>query len=497
MTQVLTTPHVSIDRIEVIDGYNARTHFDPAKEAEMAANLAEVGMIEPLPVFVREDGRCELLAGERRFRAAQKAGLEEVPIAPQATRDRRIAFAENHHREDFDPIATARDLKALAEERELGTVKEIAAAAGKKPEWVGLHLRLLKLPEAVQEAIAAGRVSVKAERELRQVAKVSPAVAEWLCEWADRHGVSATQFAEDFHDVLVAAGRSREEGKPTMVSVNGFGLGEVLTDPDRHQELAERYRAASPYLSEADPIIRPDSSDIDAARAARCLIEHTGKGGGFTSTARFITDTALAVDLAERVIERAEKAAAERKAAAPAPAGDDGSGPAAAKPSESPQAKAKRLKAKAVAFNEVLWGKVLKARTPGRRKQASLQRAKAATLVMIASNPELAGAGLRLVWPQLREVEEKQLKNGKTRTTVAYADREQCTAELLRKVMGAKSLEDLAEVSAEAIATAILAKPEAVAQADRLRWSVPYSVQKDVKKLLAGDLKALRARTAK
>ena len=145
----------------------------------------------------------------------------------------------------------------------------------------------------------------------------------------------------------------------------------------------------------------------------------------------------------------------------------------------------------------MLWGKVLKGRTPGRRKQASLQRAKAATLVMIASNPELAGAGLRLVWPQLHEVEETPLKNGKTRTTVTYADREQCTAELVRKVMGAKSLEDLAEVTAEALATAILAKPEAVAQADRIRWSVPYSVQKDVKKLLAGDLKALRARTAK
>ncbi|HWB69770.1 MAG TPA: ParB/RepB/Spo0J family partition protein, partial [Solirubrobacterales bacterium] len=182
MTQVLTTPHVPIDRIEVIDGYNARTHFDPAKEAEMAANMAEVGMIEPLPVYVREDGRCELLAGERRFRAAQKAGLKEVPIAPQAARDRRIAFAENHHREDLDPIATARDLQALKEERELGTVKELAEAAGKKADWVGLHLRLLKLPEGVQEAIAAGRVSVKAERELREVAKASPAIAEWLCE---------------------------------------------------------------------------------------------------------------------------------------------------------------------------------------------------------------------------------------------------------------------------------------------------------------------------
>ncbi len=254
MTQVLTTPEVEIDRIEVVEGRNARIHFDPTKEAEMAANIAELGLIEPLPVFIRqEDGKCELLAGERRFRAAQKAGLKTVPIVPWPTRDRRVGFAENHHREDFDPIATARDLNALAQERELSTVKEIAKAADKKPDWVGLHLRLLKLPEGVQEAIAAGSVSAKAERQLRPIAKVSPAVAEWLCEWARRKEVTATQFVEDFHEIFVAAGRSEEKGKPTMVRGASFKLSEVVPDPDEHKALAERYGGSSAYSLRSGP----------------------------------------------------------------------------------------------------------------------------------------------------------------------------------------------------------------------------------------------------
>ena len=405
----------------------------------MAANIAEVGMIEPLPVFIRaEDGKCELLAGERRFRAAQEAGLKEVPVAPQASRDRRIAFAENHHREDFDPIATARDLRALGEERELGTVKEIAAAAGKKPEWVGLHLRLLKLPEGVQEAIAAGRVSVKAERELRQVAKVSPAVAEWLCEWARRQEVTATQFAEDFHEVFLAAGRSREDGKPTMISSSRFLLSEVIPDPAQHQELAERYRAAQPLR------LRRGSPDPPELLRRRRRPRRRVPGRAHRHRRRRLREQRV-VHHRRRPRRRPRQARdrAGREGAPPRgrrPAGSSGRpDPSPAKdaePEETPQARAKRLKEKAVAFNEVLWGKVLKLRTPGRRKRASLQRAKAAMLVMIASNEDLAGAGLRLVWPQLQEVEETELKNGKTRRTVTYADRAQCTAALVEKVNG-------------------------------------------------------------
>ncbi len=97
MAQALTTPEV-IDRLEIRDGYNARTHFDPDELPAMADSIADVGLVGPIPVYIREeDGVCEVLAGERRYRAARLAGLKKGPIAPKPTRDshrgaRRIRF---------------------------------------------------------------------------------------------------------------------------------------------------------------------------------------------------------------------------------------------------------------------------------------------------------------------------------------------------------------------------------------------------------------------
>jgi ParB/RepB/Spo0J family partition protein len=474
-TSALTTPKVDIDKIIVLDDYNAREDFDPKEQAEMAADVAEVGIVEPLPVFLREDGTCELLAGERRYRAAIDAGLKTVPVAPQASRDRRVAFSENHHRKNLNPIETARDLKALKEERGVSTIKELAKVAKKDPGWISLHLRLLQLPEGVQRAIVAGTVPPDAERLLRPVARVSPAVAEWICEYARTVEVTPTRFRESFRQIVDAAAQSADKCKPTMISTRTFSLSESVADPALRDELIDRWVATLPsgYLPSEDTRLYLSDLEFDAARAAGCLLEVSDGRNGFASISRFITDPAMAADLAKRLIEGLEGEAKERA---------------------ERKEKAEKEKKKARSFNERLLTKIARGCLSSRRKKATLQRAKAAALILIDQNPELAGAGLRLVWPSLSQVDTRTLKSGAKRTAVTYADKAQSTETLVKKVMQARSVEEVHELLAEAMELAMLANGNAVANSRRITWLIPCGVRDEVRKLLAGDLKALRGR---
>jgi len=143
-----------------------RRRFDEAALAELAASIKKQGLLQPLLVRPRGEG-YELVAGERRYRAAQMAGLDEVPVVVRELDDRsalEIALVENLQREDLNPIEEALGYQRLVE---LGYAQgEIAEAVGKARSTVTNALRLLQLDEATREALAEGRISAGHARAL-------------------------------------------------------------------------------------------------------------------------------------------------------------------------------------------------------------------------------------------------------------------------------------------------------------------------------------------
>jgi ParB family chromosome partitioning protein len=138
-----------------------RTQFDAEALAALAASIETSGVVQPLLVRPLPDGSYELVAGERRWRAAQQAGLEKVPavVRDQAQAERlQAALIENMVREDLNPIEEARACAALVEE--LGLSKEeLARRVGRSRPAVSNLIRLLELPDETMELLEAGELS--------------------------------------------------------------------------------------------------------------------------------------------------------------------------------------------------------------------------------------------------------------------------------------------------------------------------------------------------
>ena len=138
-----------------------RTNFDPEALAALAVSIEASGVVQPLLVRPLADGSYELVAGERRWRAAQQAGLEKVPavVRDQAQSERlQAALIENMVREDLNPVEEARACSALVEE--LGLTKEqLAQRVGRSRPAVSNLIRLLELPDEALQFLKSGELS--------------------------------------------------------------------------------------------------------------------------------------------------------------------------------------------------------------------------------------------------------------------------------------------------------------------------------------------------
>ncbi|MFP4484819.1 MAG: ParB/RepB/Spo0J family partition protein [Spirochaetaceae bacterium] len=138
-----------------------RKHFDEEALGELAASIREKGVLQPILVEPEEDGSYVIIAGERRYRAALMAGIEGVPVIPRSftpAEKLEIALIENLQREDLNPIEEARAYQSLMETANT-TQDELAKRLGRNRSTVANALRLLRLPVAIQEAVAEGRLS--------------------------------------------------------------------------------------------------------------------------------------------------------------------------------------------------------------------------------------------------------------------------------------------------------------------------------------------------
>ena len=157
---------VEVDRITP-SPFQPRRTFDEAKIDELAASIRNQGIIQPLVVRRKGDG-YELIAGERRWRAAMRAGLTQVPIVVRDASDHealQLALVENLQREDLNPIEEANGYRRLQEEFQWSQ-EEMAEKVGKSRPAIANAMRLLSLPAEVQQEVSSGNLPAGQARAL-------------------------------------------------------------------------------------------------------------------------------------------------------------------------------------------------------------------------------------------------------------------------------------------------------------------------------------------
>lgn len=187
--------HLAIDDIQA-NRRQPRQKFDEASIRELSDSIREYGILQPLIVRPISDSKFELIAGERRFRAAKLAGLESVPVIQRATDNQttlEIALIENIQREDIGPIECAKAYEQLSQEFAL-TQEQIAARVGKSRVAVTNTMRLLKLPQQIQDALMEGSVTEGQARPLIALPHDSDKIA--IFKRIIEHDLSARQVEQ-------------------------------------------------------------------------------------------------------------------------------------------------------------------------------------------------------------------------------------------------------------------------------------------------------------
>lgn len=184
-----------------------RRRFDEASMAELAASIGSKGVLQPLLVRPAGEG-YEIVAGERRYRAAQQAGLDRVPVVVRELSDQEtleIAIVENLQREDLNPIDEARAYRQLLD---FGLTQEaVAQAVGKSRSAVANSLRLLHLPELALDAVERGVISAG---HARAVLAQEPEDRAWALEQVLSRGLSVRQAEALRRPTAASRGRAAE-----------------------------------------------------------------------------------------------------------------------------------------------------------------------------------------------------------------------------------------------------------------------------------------------
>lgn len=174
-----------------------RKLFNEDSLNELATSIAAYGVLQPLLVIKKDDGRYMIIAGERRYRACLKAGLRTVPVVQRPytpEQIQEISLIENLHREDLNAIEAAEGMKELMESHGL-TQEEVAVKIGKSRPYVTNTLRLLQLPQEVSDLVRTGKLSPGHARTLISMDNKEELIA--LANKACEHGISVRELERE------------------------------------------------------------------------------------------------------------------------------------------------------------------------------------------------------------------------------------------------------------------------------------------------------------
>ena len=184
-----------------------RSTFDEETLQELADSIRELGIIQPLSLRMKDDGRYQIIAGERRWRAAQMAGLTTVPAYVRTVSDSEMtemALIENIQREDLNAIEVALTFRKLIDTYSL-TQERLSARLGKKRATIANHLRLLKLPAEIQIGLRDRRLDMGHARALLSVE--NPKQQLRLYNLIVKEGLSVRRVEEMAREINIAIQR--------------------------------------------------------------------------------------------------------------------------------------------------------------------------------------------------------------------------------------------------------------------------------------------------
>ena len=238
--------------------YQPRMAMDPSKLSELAESIKAQGVIQPIVVRELSPGKFEIVAGERRWRASQLAGLDEVPVVVRELEDRTViamALIENIQREDLNPLEEAQGLQRLIDEFDL-THAAAAEAVGRSRAAVSNLLRLLELPVAIRLLLETRRLEMGHARALLTLA---PELAGKLAQEAADEGWSVREVERRAQ--AFAAGK---------VPVNfNFTASHDAVRSAMKQSGVDRFITADPFVRKVASFPWPPNRDFSSRRPCR------------------------------------------------------------------------------------------------------------------------------------------------------------------------------------------------------------------------------------
>ena len=193
--------------------FQPRMNFDQEALEELGESIRTLGLIQPITVRRKPDGRYQIISGERRFRACRATGMEMIPAYIRDTDDQgmlEMAIVENIQRENLDPIEVAMSYQRLIEECNL-TQEQMAVRVGKKRASVTNYLRLLKLPAKIQHDLKVSLLSVGHAKVLLGVEDQQ--LQEYLCDLVIKDDLAVRQLEEKIKKLSQKKNGSEEQGQ--------------------------------------------------------------------------------------------------------------------------------------------------------------------------------------------------------------------------------------------------------------------------------------------
>ena len=222
-----TVTYIALSRIAA-NPTQPRTDFSEQEIAELSDSIKALGVLQP--ILVRSQGGAyQIIAGERRYRAAQRAGLLQVPVIIKDLDDREtleVALVENVQRQNLNPLEEAKGYQRLMDEFSL-TSQEVAERVGKDRVTVSNLVRVLKLPAVVQEMLRSGRISVGHAKAILTVKEPAAQISLANKVIAESLSVRALEGIVS-RDVVLEAPRKAAEGSKRTASLQSPELEERL-----------------------------------------------------------------------------------------------------------------------------------------------------------------------------------------------------------------------------------------------------------------------------
>ena len=259
---------VSTLKISLIDpkGDQPRKYFDKDALEELAASIVENGLLQPILVREYGEGRYQIIAGERRFRASKLAGLTEIP-AIILDRDNKavaeIALIENIQREDLNPIEEAMAYKSLKDEYGM-TQEELSDKIGKSRSAVANSLRLLDLPEAILAMVATKELSAGHARTLLGVKDVEDMIL--LAQFALEQDLSVRQLEEQVKKINKKKKPTEEEATESVPFVDYFREMELKIQ----RQLGRKVKIEDKGKKKTLTLYYEDNEDLDELLKSIC-----------------------------------------------------------------------------------------------------------------------------------------------------------------------------------------------------------------------------------